>query len=301
MKLRTVDDLRLYVLSEDCAGYDTLFWAQFGISFLVDVRLGASRLRILFDTACDAGPILHNMELLGLDPRSVDLIVLSHHHIDHTGGLAGMLQSMEKPAVAIVAHPEVFKTSVMTTPYADEEHFPHLTLGLSGANRKEEVERLGGEWVLAREPMRLMAGVATTGEIAQEEKAPFEAGPYEGLRHIEDGCLHPDYIRDEIGLVVNTRQGLVLITGCSHPGIVSMARKARDVGGGERLYAIVGGFHLIDASEERVDAAVEGLLDVGVSRLYTGHCTGAPAERKLQDAFPEGFNRFYSGKVIDVA
>ena len=94
MKLRTVDDLRLYVLSEDCAGYDTLFWAQFGISFLVDVRLGASRLRILFDTACDAGPILHNMELLGLDPRSVDLIVLSHHHIDHTGGLAGMLQSL---------------------------------------------------------------------------------------------------------------------------------------------------------------------------------------------------------------
>ncbi len=299
MDLQPVDDLRLYVLSEDCAGYDTLFWAQFGISFLVDVRLGASRRRILFDTACDAGPILHNMEMLGLDPKAVDLVVLSHHHIDHTGGLAGVLQGMEKRAVVIVAHPEVFKISLMATPYADTEHFPHLTLGLSGANRKEEVERLGGEWVLARDPMCLMAGVTTTGEIAEEQKAPYEKGPYEALRHVEEGRLQPEYIRDEIGLVVNTRQGVVLITGCSHPGIVSMTKKARDVAGADRIHAVIGGFHLLDASEDKIDATVQGLLDLGVSRVFTGHCTGVSAERKLEQAFPGGFERIYSGKVID--
>jgi 7,8-dihydropterin-6-yl-methyl-4-(beta-D-ribofuranosyl)aminobenzene 5'-phosphate synthase len=291
----------LYVLSEDCSGYDTLFWAQFGISFLVDVRLGGSRRRILFDAATDAGPVLHNMKLLGIEPRDVDLIVLSHHHVDHTGGLAGVLQAMEKRPVAIVAHPEIFKTSVMAMPYADAEHFPHLTLGLSGENRREEIERLGGEWVLAREPMCLMAGVVTTGEIGEAEKVPFEAGPYSGLRHLEEGSLRPEYMRDEIGLVVNTRQGLVLIAGCSHPGVVSMAKKAAQVGGSDRMHAVIGGFHLIDAGDDRIDATVRGLLDLGVSHVFTGHCTGAHAERKIEQAFAKGFLRIYSGKIIDIA
>jgi 7,8-dihydropterin-6-yl-methyl-4-(beta-D-ribofuranosyl)aminobenzene 5'-phosphate synthase len=160
---------------------------------------------------------------------------------------------------------------------------------------------LGGEWVLVKEPMCLMAGVATTGEIAEDEKVPFETGPYEALRHVEEGRLHPDYIRDEIGLVINTRRGLVLITGCSHPGIVSMARKARDVGGADRIYAVIGGFHLLNAPEDKIDATVQGLLDLGVTGLFTGHCTGVSAERKLEQAFSKGFQRIHSGEVIDIA
>ncbi|GAI55867.1 unnamed protein product [marine sediment metagenome] len=136
-----VDSLLIYVLSEDYAGYDSLFWAQFGVSFLLDVEIKGSRRKILFDTAAHAEPILHNMGLFKIKPLDVDLIVLSHHHFDHTGGLAGIMEAIDKGNVPVVAHPEIFKTSVMARPYSDLEHFPYLNIGFIGKNKEQREEK----------------------------------------------------------------------------------------------------------------------------------------------------------------
>jgi len=71
--------------SEDTTGYDSLFWASFGISFRIQIQSGGGRKTILFDTASDPDPVLHNMKLLQLSPESIDAIILSHRHFDHTG------------------------------------------------------------------------------------------------------------------------------------------------------------------------------------------------------------------------
>jgi len=295
-----VDSLLIYVLSEDYAGYDSLFWAQFGVSFLLDVETKGSRRKILFDTAAHVEPILHNMALLKIKPEDVDLIVLSHHHFDHTGGLAGIMEAIDKGNVPVVAHPEIFKTSVMAKPYSDLEHFPYLNIGFIGKNTKENIEKLGGRWILTKDPLCLMTGVMTTGEIGEEEKVDYEKGPTPALQHIKEGRVSPDYIADEISLFVNTPAGLVVINGCSHPGIVSIVKKAINTSGIKDVEAIVGGFHLTDASEEKIDQTVEGLSNLNVRRIYSGHCTGVKAEEKLREAFGDRFNRIYSGKIIGI-
>lgn len=293
-----VDSLLIYVLSEDYAGYDSLFWGQFGVSFLLDIRTKGLGKVILFDTATHAEPILHNMDLLGIKPKDIDLIVLSHHHFDHSGGLAGIMEAIDKGNVPVVAHPEVFKTSVMAKPYSDLEHFPYLNLGFIGKNTKENIERLGGRWILAKDPMCLMTGTMTTGEIEEEEKVDYEKGPTPALQHIKEGRLSPDYIADEISLFVNTAQGLVVITGCSHPGIVSIVNKAITTSGIKEVEAVIGGFHLTDAPDEKIDRTVEGLSNLNVRQIYSGHCTGVKAEKKLRETFGDRFNRIYSGKVM---
>ena len=102
MREGTVDRLRIYTLSEDYTGYDSPFWASFGISFLLHVIVGEGEKKILFDTASDAEPVLHNMKLFGIAPESIDVIVLSHSHFDHTGGLAGILKEIHKKEVPII-------------------------------------------------------------------------------------------------------------------------------------------------------------------------------------------------------
>lgn len=295
-----IDSLLIHVLSEDCAGYDSLFWAQFGVSLLLDIEIKGSRKKILFDTAAYAEPILHNMSLLKLKPQDIDLIVLSHHHFDHTGGLAGIMAAIDKGNVPVVAHPEIFKTSVMAKPYSDLEHFPYLNIGFIGKNTKENIEELGGRWILTKDPLCLMTGVMTTGEIEEEGKVDYEKGPTPALQHIKEGRVSPDYMADEISLLVNTPGGLVVITGCSHPGIVSIVKKAISTSGIEDVEAVVGGFHLTDASEKRIGQTVEDLISLNVRRIYTGHCTGIKAEEKLREKFGDRFNRIFSGKIIEI-
>ena len=94
MNIGTVDSLQIYTVSEDYTGYDSLFWASFGISLLLRVSVGGGEKMILFDTASDSEPVIHNLELLGIDPKAIDMIFLSHSHFDHTGGLSGILKKI---------------------------------------------------------------------------------------------------------------------------------------------------------------------------------------------------------------
>ena len=294
MDVGKVDKLRIYVLAEDYAGYNSPFLAQHGISFLIEVKFNGNRRRVLFDVGSYAEPLLFNMKLLSIDPKNIGMIVLSHSHFDHTGGLLGIMKEIGKE-IPIFAHPNIFKVSFATEPEFMYAGIPPLRGG-----SKEEIERLGGVWVLSRDPIRLMPGVFTLGEITKEEKVGFEKNVIISLYKLEDGRVVPDEVEDEIGLAVNTKKGLVVIGGCSHPGIVSMTQKAMRISGIDQVYAVIGGFHLIDADEERIQKTAEAFKELEVKKIYTGHCTGLRAETILAEEFKRNFEKLHSGKVIEI-
>jgi len=289
---KKVDELKVYTLAEDYAGYNSLFWAQHGISFLVEVRINDIKRRILFDTASYAEPVLFNMKLLNINPKTIDMVVLSHSHFDHTGGLLGIMKEINKE-VPIFAHPNIFKVSFATEPEFMYAGIPPLRGG-----SKEEIERLGGVWILSKDPIHLMPGVFTLGEITKEEKVEFEKKATTGLYRLEKGRVVPDEVEDEIGLAVNTKKGLVVIGGCSHPGIVSMVQKAIKISGNDQVYAVIGGFHLIDAEDRRIQNTVSVLKKMGTKKVYTGHCTGSKAENMFANEFGKDFEKLHSGKIM---
>lgn len=289
MEIGEIDELEIYILAEDYAGYNSQFWAQHGISFLIEAKSNGIVRRILFDAASYAEPILFNMRLMGINPKTIDLIVLSHSHFDHTGGLLGIMKKIRKET-PIFAHPNIFKVSFATEPEFIYAGIPPI--------RKKEIEKLGGIWILSRDPIRIMSGIFTLGEIEKENKVDFEREVTIDLQKLENGRVVQDEVEDEIGLGIVTEKGLVVIGGCSHPGIVSMVQKAIEITGTTDVYAVIGGFHLISANDERIQNTIKALRDLGVKKIYTGHCTGLKAEAMFLKEFGKNFEKLHSGKVL---
>jgi len=278
-------ELRIYTLADDYAGYNSPYWAQHGISFLIEVEDNGIHKRILFDTGSYAEPILFNMKLLGIDPKTIDTIVLSHNHFDHTGGLIGILKHIKKN-IPIIAHQNIFKTS-----FAVEPAF--LYAGMP-PKVKREAEDLGAIWILTRDPLKLASMITTTGEVTK--RRDFEKTSI-GLYEIRDGRIIQDPLEDEISLVITTPKGLVVITGCSHPGIISIIETATTLTGIKQVRAVIGGLHLINASKERIERTVQLLAELSLN-VYAGHCTGLKAEALIQMKLGEKFEKLHAGKTI---
>ena len=286
-----VDSLRIYVLAEDFAGYSSLFWAQHGVSFLLEMEIEGEKKHLLFDTASYSEPILHNLKLLKKNIGEVDYIVISHNHYDHTGGLPGIMKEINKE-ISIFAHPEIFKVSFSVDPF-----FRYIG---PPKNLREDVEKYGGIWILSREPIYIAPGVFTLGEILDGEREDWEKSKTHVVM-VKDGRKVEDRMNDEIGLAVLTSKGLVVIGGCSHPGIVGMAKKAMKLAEVDKVYAVIGGFHLVNADEKRIENTVNAFREIGVEHIYTGHCTGLNAECEFKKQLGDKFHKLHAGMIIDLA
>ena len=273
--------MRVTVLVEDYSGYESPFLAQHAVSFLIE----KGGRRILFDTGQSAEPVLHNMGLLGIEPGSIDYVFLSHCHYDHTGGLLGILKAIGK-RIPVIAHPEIFRKHFVTKPYLRSVGMPF---------RREEIEELA-ELYLTPDSIEITEGLYSTGEIRKRED--FERANI-GVYTVKDGRIVGDELLDDMSPVAKTSEVLVVVSGCSHAGIVSIVKHAIRITGEERVRAVIGGFHLIDASEERIKRTVEEFQKLGVEEVYTGHCTGLRAEAAFLQAYGRRFHKLHSGMVID--
>ncbi len=296
-KIGQIDRVVITTLLEDYAGYSTSFWGQHGVSFLIDVTLGNTTKRILFDTGQSSEPIIHNMKILGIDPVTIDMIAISHCHFDHTGGLVGMLKEIKKQDVPVLAHPGLFRPHFIIG-MPDPKYWLMSERGMIEENTEENLRKNGGYLTLVAKPFELMPGVLWTGEV--ERVTDFEKTVTLATRTIREGEVVEDQILDDVSLAINVKgEGLFVISGCSHAGIVNIAKQSMKISQVEKVRAVIGGFHLTDASEDRIGKTAKALKDLGVEKVYTGHCTGFKAEMAIYDEFKESFEKLHCGKVID--
>jgi 7,8-dihydropterin-6-yl-methyl-4-(beta-D-ribofuranosyl)aminobenzene 5'-phosphate synthase len=246
--------------------------AEWGLSILVEV----DGLKVLLDTG-QTFAVVHNARTLGIDLSTVNWIVLSHGHRDHTGGLRDVLGSVRKP-IDIIAHPDMWAAKyVLRQESAEYIGIPFL---------KEELERFGASFVLTREPVWFTDNIVTTGEIPMVTDYE-EIDPDLCVKEGEE--LHPDPLWDDQALVITTEQGLVVVSGCAHRGIINTLHHAQKLTGVEQINTVIGGTHLIRASAERIELTIAALREFGIQRLGVSHCTGFAASVRLAEEFGEIF------------
>ncbi len=278
----------LKIIVEDSASKrEAHTWAQHGLSIFLDLDLGLERMKLLWDTGATAEVMLHNALALNIDLSDIDLICLSHGHYDHTGGLLSVLQE-RKGCMPVIFHPDVFAPKLKAAP-ALKFIGPPLTPG--------QAEAKGGVLLECRGPVPLAPGVMTTGEIPRRE----DCERVEGFWTIRDGCCIQDTIPDDQALAISLPgKGLVVITGCAHSGVINTINYALEITGEKKLYALVGGFHLMGADESRIDATVRALCWHDPAILLPGHCTGERAVCRLKRAFGERCRPLAVGDLIQI-
>ncbi len=289
--MEALDHLTVTIVAEDSVGYETPYLGQHGISFYVEARHGTVQRNILVDVAQHPEPLLFNMEQLQIDPESIDTVVLTHCHYDHTQGLAHVLSAIGKTDLPVVAHPDLFRLNFITNPYLRH-------VGVPTADNKSHIEEAGGQLFLSRSPLELMPGLTTSGEV--DRTTDYE-GVEMALKTIRDEEIEVDHVMDEISLFAMThKSGLVVITGCSHAGIVNISMGAKKYADESKVGAVIGGFHLVDASPERIKMTASALDSEGVDRVMAGHCTGFPAQAELYSVFGERFHPLRTGDVFEL-
>jgi 7,8-dihydropterin-6-yl-methyl-4-(beta-D-ribofuranosyl)aminobenzene 5'-phosphate synthase len=223
--------------------YDKRLSIGFGFSCLVKIE----DKNILFDTGGDSPILLNNLEKSGVDLKEIDIIVLSHIHGDHTGGLTGVLE----------VNPDV-------TVYIPKS-FPN--------NFKEEIKSYGASSVDVSNSIKIWDGVYSTGELGT-------------------------WIREQ-SLIIKTDKGLVVITGCAHPGVVNIVKKAKEITKDD-VYLVTGGFHLGEASDSEINSIIESFRNLGVKKTAPCHCTGDRAIRVFEEEYKENFIKAGVGRVIKI-
>ena len=263
-----LDKLRVTVIAEDSVLYESPYLGQHGVSFLVtSERQGATK-NVLVDVAQNPSALLENMRMMDITPASIDAVVLTHCHYDHTQGLTRVLKEIEKRDIPIIAHPDIFRLNFISDP-----HLRHV--GVMEADKRANIEESGGTLYLTKGPLEIMPGLLTTGQV--ERTTDFEEVGI-SLFTIEDEEVKPDLMLDDISVIASVKgKGLVIITGCSHAGIVNITKQAITVTGTRKIHGIIGGLHLIEAmgaAEIRIKKTAQALKEYDPDWVYAGHCTG---------------------------
>jgi len=227
------------------------FLAEHGFSIFIEDE-GE---KILFDTG-QGMALLHNMNLTGLALKDIDEIILSHGHDDHTGGLKFFVESEIYPG--LIAHPDVV--------------YPKYKIqGEKKKNIGINVPIDKFKKILTKDALQVSKHILFSGEVPKENRWELEETAY--FRE-KGGVLEKDPFVDDISLFVPLKEGLLIITGCAHSGIINIINYGFEVTRTKKLYGIIGGMHLKDASYERIEKTIKLMLELDPEFLTISHCTG---------------------------
>ena len=274
-------ELKITTLIENQAGTQDNLAFEHGLSLYIEF----AGKRLLFDTG-QTGAFADNARKLGLDLTALDGVILSHGHYDHSGGLGRLLPLLAKD----------------TPIYLGEEFFRLKYKKIPGGafqyNGNPFPQEIFHAYPVLLQPIRsdvtwLTPQIAILKNFAGS--CPFEQ-PNPRFFTGDADRFHPDLFTDELALCLLTRKGLVLLSGCAHPGIINMLRTAA-----ERipapLYAVIGGTHLVDADETRIQKTIEAFRELGLRQIAVSHCTGTLGETAIQKALPERYLSNVTGTV----
>jgi 7,8-dihydropterin-6-yl-methyl-4-(beta-D-ribofuranosyl)aminobenzene 5'-phosphate synthase len=263
--------LSLTVLVDNNTLVDRYFTGEPGLSFLLQT---AGR-KILFDTGY-SGLFLANAGKLGIGLRDLDVVVLSHGHLDHTGGLVPLVRLLTEATIEDMPHhvPELVAHPLCFCP---KEKSP---LQNNGSILDETEVRRQFPVTLSCQPVWITDDLVFLGEIPR--KFSFErTDPGKRKIHLPDGRTEPDHLLDDSALAFRSREGLVIITGCSHAGICNITEYAREVCSEGRVIGIIGGLHLLIPSPRRLQETGEYLQQLHLQALYACHCTSLSSKIAL--------------------
>lgn len=245
---------------------------EWGYSALVEV----DGHKFLFDTGANPDMVLKNATSLDIDLSEVEDVVISHNHDDHTGGLITLRRELMKKNPHAMSRVHVSANIFLPRLRADGSDDNGL------GPLRAEYEGLGGRFILHDGAAELARGVWFTGPVPR--KYPETNWNTEGLKlHTAAGYVI-DNVPEDAGLVFATPEGLVVLTGCGHAGIVNLSEYAQTIAGPAPVFAVIGGLHLFAKSEEVVDWTGVQLRRLGVKYLLAGHCTGIEATWRLRAA-----------------
>ena len=259
---------RITVLVENTAAGPGLV-AEHGLAYWIE----HNDQNILFDTG-QTNVLAANAYKLGVKLHYLDALVLSHGHYDHTGGVAEALKTDR--AVTAYVHPAAFSKKFIhkSDLAAREIGMPYVAVKVIQHPRHRIVSTLG--------PTEVVGDVTATGPVPRLTDYEDTGGTF----FLDQACTRPDPIEDDQSLFFNTTQGTVVLLGCAHSGVINILNAIRQFTGNRPIAAVIGGMHLVSASEQRLGQTIEAFRRLGVKHLAPAHCTGMPATVALWNAFP---------------
>jgi len=257
--------LKISVLSDNHAGTYTV--AEHGLSYLIEF----DNRRILFDTG-QSDVFIKNAGIMDVSLRDIDTIILSHGHFDHGNGLSYISGGK------LLCHPGCFVNR-----YRSKDK---TNIGLK--NSRSELSS-GFDLITAAKPYTISDRILFAGEIPR--LTGFES--VETSFAFEDGT--PDFIMDDSALVMILPEGLFIVTGCGHAGVVNTMEHARSITGVDRLYGIMGGFHLKEINHQTKET-IKYLRENNVKYVLPSHCTELPALSAFYESF--GIRQVKTGDIL---
>lgn len=277
-------ELKITTLIENMPDKDGRLIAEHGLSLYIEFR----GKRILFDTG-QSGDFLKNARVLEKSIQNLDMIIISHGHYDHSGGVPALLDELKN----------------VTKMYVGEGFFEKKNKLLSDGSYHYN----GNPFIQADLPKEKVALESVTEDVTFLEKDILLFKNFPRVSEFEQ--LNPrfflqkgeEYVSDtfseEVALGLHTEKGLVLIVGCSHVGISNILRSvSKRVQ--EPVYAVLGGTHLVEADEERLQKTMKAFRECGVAKVAVSHCTGEKGILQAQAEFGEGFVLNNTGNVFEV-
>ena len=273
-------DVRVTILVENTTPVPGLL-GEYGFSALIEV----DGQQFLFDTGSGEA-IMANARTLDIDLSCIEALVISHGHFDHTGGVLQLLPELKKPIV--YAHSGVFTRHLVPSG-------PNQTRYIGVSFTKDELTAVGAEFVAVDNFTELADNIYLTGTIPRLTDYEDAGGSF--IKDIS-GELLPDLIEDDMALVINHPQGLIIVSGCAHAGMINMINYALECTGANKVLAFIGGTHLISADESRLQKTIADLKRIEPQHLIVCHCTGFTATSRLTHELPEMAQEGETGMVF---
>jgi 7,8-dihydropterin-6-yl-methyl-4-(beta-D-ribofuranosyl)aminobenzene 5'-phosphate synthase len=277
------ESIRITVLVDNVA-FGRLTRGEHGLAFWIEV--GSKQ--VLFDTGQTPEVLLHNAECLGIDISAADAVVLSHGHYDHTGGLGEILE--QTPSIPLFLH-----RGALARRFSRQKDGTVQEVGMPPPLNETFLEARTPSLIWTNESTVISGDLRVTGYVPRTTAYEDAGGDF----YLDGACVTPDPIDDDQAVFFDTQDGIVVLLGCGHAGVVNTLRHVHGLTGGRPIHSVIGGMHLVNATKERLDKTVEALRELDVDLVAPAHCTGPRAKARLGSEFASRWEPCHVGSRFE--